>query len=268
MRIGIALRSMGDAASAELLAAGATHAEQLGLDAVWVVDHIAIPPDDAEGSGGLYLDPLATLGWLAGQTRRIKLGTAVLILPYRPALPTAKVIATVQALSGERLLIGTGIGWMKAEFKALGLARSRRAKDADSTLAFIRECFTNDVVTAHGQPLLFKPRPKAPPFIVGGAAPQAIERALNLGDGWLPMNLTPEKLAPLAADYLRRAADRGLPAPRIVTFLGGPRPLSDARSLVAEFSAAGVTDMIVSGRYLDIAGQTALLDFAAGLLGD
>ncbi len=266
---------MGDAASAELLAAGAARAEQLGLDAVWVVDHIAIPPDDAEGSGGLYLDPLATLGWLAGQTRRIKLGTAVLILPYRPALPTAKVIATVQALSGERLLIGTGIGWMKAEFKALGLARSRRAKHADSTLAFIRACFASDVVTAHGQPLLFKPRPKAPPFIVGGAAPQAIERALNLGDGWLPMNLTPEKLAPLAADYIRRATDRGLPAPRIVTFIGAakaqtnaPRVLPEARTLVAEYAAAGVTDIIVSGRYLDVAGQTALLDFAAGLLGD
>ena len=65
MRIGIALRSMGDAASAELLVGGAARAEQIGLDALWVVDHIAIPPDDAEGSRGLYLDPLATLGWLA-----------------------------------------------------------------------------------------------------------------------------------------------------------------------------------------------------------
>ena len=258
---------MGDAASAELLVGGAARAEQIGLDALWVVDHIAIPPDDAEGSGGLYLDPLATLGWLAGQTQRIQLGTAVLILPYRPALPTAKVIATLQSLSGERLLIGTGIGWMKAEFKALGLSRSRRAKDADNTLAFFRECFANEVVTANGQPLLFKPRPKAPPFIVGGAAPQAIERALKLGDGWLPMNLTPDKLAPLAADYNRRAADRGLPPPRIVTFLGGPRELPAARALVAQFAAVGVTDIIVSGRYIDIAGQTVLLDFAAGLLG-
>ena len=71
MRIGIALRTMGDAASNELLATGAARAESLGLDSLWVVDHIAIPPDDAEGSGGLYLDPLSTLGWLAGQTKRI-----------------------------------------------------------------------------------------------------------------------------------------------------------------------------------------------------
>ena len=270
MRIGIALRTMGDAARADLLIGGAQRAEALGLDSVWVVDHIAIPPDDAEGSGGLYLDPLSTLGWLAGQTRRVQLGTAVLILPYRPALPTAKVLATLQALSGERLVIGTGIGWMKAEFRAVGVPRSQRARIADSTLAFLRECFANEVVQSHGQPLLFRPRPKAPPFLVGGAAPHAIERALNLGDGWLPMNLNPAKLAPLAADYRRRAEDRGLPAPRIATFLGGPQPgkprdLAEARAHVQAFADAGATDLIVSGRYEDAAGQAALLDFAGAL---
>ena len=155
---------------------------------------------------------------------------------------------------------------LQREFKALGLSRSRRAKDADTTLAFFRECFANEVVTLNGQPLLFKPRPNAPPFIIGGAAPQAIERALNLGDGWLPMNLPPAKLAPLVADYVRRAGERGLRAPRIVTFLNGPRELPEARALVAEFAQAGVTDIIVSGRYADMAGQTALLDFAAGLM--
>lgn len=266
MRIGISLRTMGDAARADLLGAGVSRAERLGLDAAWVVDHIAIPPDDAEGSGGTYLDPLATLAWLAGQTRRIHLGTAVLILPYRAALPTAKVLATVQALSGDRLVIGTGIGWMKAEFRAVGVPIKRRARIADATLAFFRHCFANEVVQSHGQPLLFRPRPKAPPFLVGGAAPHAIERALALGDGWLPMGLNPAKLAPLAADYRRRAAELGLPVPRIATFLGGPRDLAEARELVRAFAAAGVTDLIVSGRYQDAAGQASLLDFAASLL--
>ena len=266
MRIGIVLRSMGDAASAELLALGAARAETVGLHALWVVDHIAIPPDDAEGSGGLYLDPLSTLGWLAGQTRRIELGTAVLILPYRPALPTAKVLATLQALSGERLVIGTGIGWMKAEFKAVGVPLRQRARIADETLAFLRTCFANDVVLSHGQPLLFKPRPIAPPFLVGGAAPHAIERALKLGDGWLPMNVNPQTLAPLAADYRRRAEERGRPAPRIATFLGGSRDIEEGRRLIREYEDAGVTDILVQGRYADAAGQTALLEFAAGLL--
>ena len=265
MRIGMVLRSMGDAASAELLALGAARAEAVGLDSVWVVDHIAIPPDDAEGSGGLYLDALSALAWLAGQTRRVRLGTAVLILPYRPALPTAKVLATLQALSGERLVIGTGIGWMKAEFKAVGVRLSERARIADETLAFLRACFANDVVESNGQPLLFKPRPKAPPFLVGGAAPHAIERALRLGDGWLPMGLNPQKLAPLAADYLRRAEERGLPRPRIATFIGGPRDIDEGRRYVREYAVAGVTDLLVQGRYTDAAGQGALVEFAAGL---
>jgi alkanesulfonate monooxygenase SsuD/methylene tetrahydromethanopterin reductase-like flavin-dependent oxidoreductase (luciferase family) len=149
----------------------------------------------------------------------------------------------------------------------VGVPRSQRARIADATLAFLRECFANEVVESHGQPLLFRPRPKAPPFLVGGAAPHAIERALNLGDGWLPMNLNPAKLAPLAADYRRRAEERGLPAPRIATFLGGPRDVEEARGIVRAFEDAGVTDLIVSGRYQDAAGQAALVEFAGALVG-
>ena len=85
MKIGIALRSMGAASQPQLLLACARAAEEAGLDDVWVQDHIAIPPDDAEGSGGRYLDPLTALAWLAGGTERIGLGTGVLVLPYRPA---------------------------------------------------------------------------------------------------------------------------------------------------------------------------------------
>ena len=88
-------------------------AEAAGVDSLWVFDHVAIPPDEAEGSGGLYLDPLATLAYIAGCTQRIGLGTGVLVLPYRPALITAKWLATIQQLSGDRLLIGAAPGWMK-----------------------------------------------------------------------------------------------------------------------------------------------------------
>ena len=108
----------------------------MGFESVWIVDHIAIPPDAAEGSGGRYLDVLATLAWLAGITKRVKLGSGVLVLPYRAALPTAKQIATVQELSGNRLIMGMGIGWMDSEFKALGLNRHNRGRVSDETLAF------------------------------------------------------------------------------------------------------------------------------------
>ena len=82
-----------------------------------------------------------SLAYLAGATTRVGLGTAVLVLPYRPALPTAKWIATVQELSGGRLLLGVGVGWMAAEFRAVGVDLRRRGAVTDATLAFLARCF-------------------------------------------------------------------------------------------------------------------------------
>src|SRR6266403_1124502 len=126
MEVGVVLRNMGAQSTRETLVAAARAADALPAIAdVWVADHIAIPPDDAEGSGGRYLDPLATLAFLAGATTRIGLGAGVLVLPYRPPLPTAKWVATIQELSGGRLLLGVGAGWMPAEFRALGVEPAR-----------------------------------------------------------------------------------------------------------------------------------------------
>src|SRR5438105_10739358 len=129
MEVGVVLRNMGPQSTRETLEAAARAADALPAVAdLWVTDHIAIPPDDAEGSEGRYLDPLATLAYLAGATTRVGLGTSVLVLPYRPPLPTAKAIATVQELSGGRLLLGVGVGWMAAEFRVLGIDLGRRGR--------------------------------------------------------------------------------------------------------------------------------------------
>ena len=144
MHIGVTIRNMGAPSTAETMAACAMAAEAAGLESIWITDHIAIPPDDAAGSGGRYLETLTTLAWLAAITGRVKLGSGVLILPYRAALPTAKQIATVQELSGNRLLLGVGIGWMEAEFRALGLERRARGRISDETLAFFNACFAAD----------------------------------------------------------------------------------------------------------------------------
>src|SRR6185369_506495 len=166
VKLGAYLRNMGPQSTRATLLACARAAEAAGLDDLWVADHIAIPPDDAEGSGGRYLDPLATLAYLAGATQRIGLGTGVLVLPYRPALATAKWVATIQELSGDRLLLGVGVGWMEAEFRAVGSPYAARARTTDETLAFLRRCFANDEVESNGQSLLFLPRPARPPIIV------------------------------------------------------------------------------------------------------
>src|SRR6185369_3068247 len=159
IKLGLYLRNMGPQSSRETVLACAQAAEAAGIDDLWVADHIAIPPDDAEGSGGRYLDPLATLAFLAGATRRIGLGTGVLVLPYRPPLATAKWVASIQELSGVGVPFEIRVGWMEAEFRAVGVPFARRAAITDETLAFLRRCFAADEVEANGQRFLFKPRP-------------------------------------------------------------------------------------------------------------
>jgi probable F420-dependent oxidoreductase len=251
MEIGLVLRNMGPPSSREVLLRCARAADGAGVESIWVVDHVAIPPDDAEGSEGRYLDPLATLAFLAGATTRVRLGVGVLVLPYRPPLPTAKWVASVQELSGERLLLGVGVGWMRPEFQALGLDGGRRGAATDETLAFLTRCFQDDEVEAHGQRFLFRPRPSAPPIYVGGAPPHAFDRAVRFGAGWMPMGLGPEKLAPFGAELARRFEDAGRPPPQIVTFDG--LPLDDpakARDRLAAWSEAGVTRLVHGlGRY-------------------
>ncbi len=256
MKLGLYLRNMGPPSSRATLVGCARAAEDAGLDDLWLADHIAIPPDQSEGSGGRYLDPLATLAYLAGVTQRIHLGPSVLVLPYRPALATAKWIATIQELSAGRLLLGVGVGWMEAEFRAVGVSYAKRARITDDTLAFLGRCFASDEVESNGQPLLFLPRPTRPPILVGGGAEPAIRRAVRFGDGWMPMlpkggdpELLREPIARLRAEM--RTAGKLAPEVAVVTEL----PLEDraaAAARVAAFADVGTTRLAHVWRYADV----------------
>ncbi|MBB84277.1 MAG: LLM class F420-dependent oxidoreductase [Deltaproteobacteria bacterium] len=255
MRFGFAVRLMGAAANAEILRESARIAEAAGLDALWVPDHIAIPPDDAEGSGGRYLDPLTSLAWLAAATERIRIGTAVLVVPYRPTLPTAKAIATIQELSGGRLELGVGIGWMGPEFKALGVDRRQRGRITDDTLRFLNEAFgaDDDVTSLREQAFLFRPNPPKPRIWIGGAAPHALERAARLGDGWMPMTDDPEKIRGDADALRAHFSDAGRGDPEIAAFgaLGHREEAEDLERLDA-LVEVGVTEYIQGARYNDL----------------
>lgn len=173
-----------------------------------------------------------------------------MILPYRPALVTAKWIATIQALSNERLLLGVGVGWMEAEFKALGIAREQRGKITDDTLQFLHDCFSDDVMTANGQEFLFKPRPTRPPIYIGGKPPHATDRALAWGDGWMPIGKGPNDLAPDIARYREQARAAGKNPPEVITF--AQLPLNDATTARASCTAyedAGVTHLVHGVKY-------------------
>jgi len=239
MKFGIALRSMGSASEPDVLVACARAAEAVGIDDLWIQDHLAIPPDDAEGSNGRYLDPMTTLAWLAPQTERIGLCTGVLILPYRRPLPMAKAVATVQELSGGRVKLGIGVGWMKSEFAALGISRGRRGADTDSALDLLRRGFgaADDIVEEHGQAFLFRPKPPAPPIYVGGHGEHALRRAVRYGDGWLPMGADPEKLAPAIARLGELAKSAGKERPEV--FAMGPMPKGSAEEAADKVRALG-----------------------------
>ncbi len=250
LKLSMYLRNMGPVSDRDTLVSCAKSAEDNGVDTLWLADHIAIPPDDAEGSRGRYLDPLATIAYLAGVTKSIRLGPGVLVLPYRPALPTAKWIATIQELSQGRFRLGVGVGWMAAEFRAVGAALSDRGRSSDATLAFLNQAFAEDEIESNGQPLLFLPRPPRPEIVVGGAAPHALRRAAAYGDGWMPMTGSPSQLAPQVVELKRLFGERGKDVPQVVCITS--LPLEDsgkARNQIAEFEGVGVTEIVHAWRY-------------------
>ena len=261
MKMATTIRNMGAESSAEIIAGCTLAAEAQGMESVWITDHIAIPPDDAEGSGGRYLDTLITLAWMAALSKEIKLGSGVLIVPYRAKLPTAKQIATIQELSGGRLLLGVGVGWMDPEFRALGIDRHQRGRITDDTLSFFNECFAADEVSLNGQKFLFKPRPAKPPLLIGGAAPHALRRAAELGDGWMPMARSPDQIAGPIKQYRQLTEALGK-SPGDVTVMTR-LPLADvaaAQTLLNAYRDLGVDRLVCTISYSDVPGYAAELE--------
>ena len=252
----MSLRTMGEQATGEVLVRSARLLESAGFDDLFVPDHIAIPPDDAEGSGGRYLDPLSTLLFLAGHTERIHLGVGVLVLPYRPALATAKVVASLQELSGERLILGVGVGWMEAEFRAVGVALERRGRVTDETLDFLLRAFASDRVESNGQPMLFLPRPTRPPILVGGRAEHALPRAVRYGDGWIPMSQHPEKLRAPIQELRERFAEAGKREPEVAVMTALPGDdRAQTEDVLCAWAEVGATRVIDGHARFDHFGE-------------
>jgi probable F420-dependent oxidoreductase len=257
MKFGIAIRNMGPQSTMPTIKACALAAERLGYDALFVSDHLCIPPDQTEGSGGRYLDVLATLSFIAGATERIRLGISVLVVPYRPAVFTAKLIATIQELSAERMILGVGSGWMRPEFEALGVDFKKRGALTTETLRVIRHLFEHEAEPYHGELIsfpafVFKPRPKCPPIWIGGNGANSIKRLLEFGDGWHPM-LRAGDLRTAVAKVKTEAAARGKSDLEIVARSGFPlEDIPKARQRLKDYEDAGVTYVILDlGRYED-----------------
>ena len=202
---GIHLPQAGPAASGEAMTRSAVLAEELGYADVWVSDHLVVPTGVPYPPSAYVFEPFTVMTWVAAATKRVRLGTTVLVLPMRNPLVVAKTVASIDQLSGGRVILGTAAGWLEAEFDALGVPFAERGPRTDEALEIIRRCWTDDHITAdypvHGarfRSIRAKPQPVGPvPIWIGGHADIALRRAIAVGDGWHGAFLTPERTGEL-----------------------------------------------------------------------
>ncbi|HEY2190720.1 MAG TPA: LLM class flavin-dependent oxidoreductase [Actinomycetospora sp.] len=220
------------------LVRGAALAEDLGFDAGWVGDHLAFHPP--------VLDALGALCAAAAATRRLLLGTGVLLMPMRHPVWTAKQVATVDALAPGRVLLGVGVGGENpAEWEAAGVPVGERGRRLDESLAIVGALLRGEPVD-HPGPLLptsapvLEPVPAAPPpLVLGGRSDAALHRAARVGDGWLGVWMSPRRVGEVAQRLAELAAEAGRPAPAVLmmVFVHVTGPGDDPEAARAEAAA-------------------------------
>lgn len=201
MHIGVCLPNYGRAASPEAIREVALAAEALGFDSVWTTDHILVPQAHLEPYGRIF-ETWTTLAYVAAITQRVRLGTSILLLALRHPVLVAKQAATLDQLSGGRLILGVGAGWLAQEFEHLGVPFRRRIRLLEEGLALMRVLWADPRPRFEGRffritDAVFEPlpaQPGGPPVWIGGNTEAAVRRAARLGDGWHPVGLDPETL--------------------------------------------------------------------------
>jgi len=250
MRLGIHLPQIGRKAGPEGIKRAAIQAEELGFADVWTSEHIITPAGAMYPPSPLFYDPVLSLTWAAAYTKRVGLGTSVLVLPMRHPLPLAKELATLQNLSDGRFILGAGVGWLEAEFAALGVPFNERGRRMDEGIAMMRAVWSDDPVSFEARwvpavidQMRMMPKPEKPiPVWIGGTSEAALSRAARL-DGWHGSRATPEQAAPLVA-RLRTAR----PEPEFAISLRAAWDGKDDGALAARldgFAAIGVGHVMV-----------------------
>jgi len=222
MKVGINLINFGPGAEPRALAGWVKVVEGLGYHLLMTSDHVAITPDVAGRYPAPFYEPFAMLGWLAGITKKVELGTTVIIVPYRHPLETARTTAVVDQLCGGRFIFGVGVGWARQEFEAIGVPFEKRGAMTNDYLQAIRACWTHDIASYEGRFARFRDvhtsprpvRPQGPPIWVGGSSDGALRRAVLHGDAWHPIRSRVDWLRDVGMPKLREIAAReGRPVP-------------------------------------------------------
>jgi probable F420-dependent oxidoreductase len=228
MRFGIAFANVGPYVQPEAAVALARAAEDAGFESLWTVEHTVVPvgyesvyPYDPSGRmrGGEDApipDPLIWLTWVAAATTTLTLATGIIIVPQRNPLVLAKETATLATLSGGRLVLGVGAGWLAEEFAALGVPFEDRGKRLDDHIGALRALWSQSPARYEGPFVTFsdlhcEPRPPGGsiPVVIGGHSPAAARRAGRLGDGFFPAGVDVEKLESLIGEARRSAVVAG-----------------------------------------------------------
>jgi probable F420-dependent oxidoreductase len=255
MRIGFGAPVSGAWAGPENLASFAERAEELGYDSLWTFQRL-LTPADPEALDVVYrsvLDPLVALSYVAARTTRIRLGVAVLNLPFVGPAYLAKQASTLDVLSGGRLDLGLGTGWQREEFAASGVSLERRGARAEEYLKVLHTLFHDEVSEFHGEfysvvPSRMAPKPVGPTLLLGGAAEAALRRAGRLADGWMSRSATDLTKISGQIATVRNAAEQAGKDPEAVRIV--------VRGVVR---AGGDPDQRLSGSYDKIREDTAWL---------
>ncbi len=239
-------------------------ADAVGFESVWGGEHVVRPdtisspyPYSEDGSmpgepDTLIPDPLIWLAYVAAAAPTMRLGTCILIVPQRNPLVLAKELATLDHLSGGRVELGLGVGWMKEEFEALGIPWERRGARNDEYVEAMRALWAGPHAEYHGEFVDFDPVTSSPrpvngdiPILVGGDTPAAIRRAARMAQGYFPGTTDPEALGQLIARLGEEAAKRGRSADEIAIHAIFGAQMSDPEAGIAQMAELGVSRIML-----------------------
>jgi len=282
MKIGLMFANSGPFTNPDLFAHLVTTAEKVGIESIWTVEHVVIPQDYKSpypysttgkipgGEDVSIPDPLQPLSFAAAITKKLKLGTGILILPQRHPIYVAKETATIDQLSKGRLLLGIGSGWLAEEFQALGLDFHQRGAMTDESIKAMRALWNEGPTTFQGKHYNFGPVKMFPkpfnksgiPIIVGGHSPAAARRAGRFGDGFFPAIGEIPKLKELFAQMATEAQKAGRAATHIeLSCMGRAKP-----DVLKAFEDIGITRVVVPPPAFDQEGLTRGLEKMANEL--
>jgi probable F420-dependent oxidoreductase len=283
MKFGIIFANAGPFGQPDVTAGLAQLAEEHGFESLWTVEHTVVPAGYASeypyhesgkmpgGNEVSITDPLIWMTWVAAITTRLRVATGILILPQRNPVTLAKELATLDVLSGGRVDLGVGVGWLREEFEALGVPFESRGARTDEYVTAMRALWNDDPATFKGEFVTFErchsnPKPVQPggiPIVVGGHSQAAARRAGRLGNGFFPGRFRDEDLQPLLETMRASATEAGRDPAAIEITAGGALDLDGVR----RFADLGVERVVIPPLGFDHETlKSALGDFAESVI--